>query len=309
MSTIPEINEEDESELYIDETSQMTNELQIDEDEDNMVVEHLEFDEDEEEIGFSEEVPLEHEEPIREKVLFLKVPEYQLEAGASIKKMCSASDTTTSKQSLPILKLPNPNVVAIKEVTKVNLFLLDNSISYFNILQENLGIKMVSPKGMNFTLISKKPIDVPVSKGEFLPMLPKIIPTSNTGNILTTITSSGVGPIRCGTTSESIPHPTRIIKVGSGEYKTLIGATVITQKPMPTLQSSAHNSSQIPTHTSSPNMIRPVTIKPIPNTHIPQTMTITKGPPPKSHQTISVADSSKITISKKVSFRISLKVS
>lgn len=159
-----------------------------------------------------------------------------------------------------------------------------------------MGIKMVSPKGMNFTLISKKPIPSPVSKGEFVPILPKLIPAPLSGNFMTTITSAGIGPIR----TEAAPPP-KIIKVSTGEsvFKTFIGATVITQKPMPQLLPAQHV--QILSHTS-PNMVRPVTIKAIPNTHVPQTMTITKGPPPQQqqHTTISVADSSKITISKEV---------
>lgn len=160
-----------------------------------------------------------------------------------------------------------------------------------------MGIKMVSSKGMNFTLISKKPIVSPVSKGEFVPILPKLIPAPSSGNFMTTITAAGVGPIRT-------ELPPKIIKVtGESVFKTFIGATVITQKPipMPQLQPAQSQSVQISAHTSSPGMIRPVTIKPIPNTHVAQTITVTKGPPPQ--QTISVADSSNITISKEVSLK------
>lgn len=296
------VDEDDESALYIDETSQITEDMLIGDD-DDIEEEDMDFEEDlddedvEEEIGgFPEEFPMKNDESIRDKVFIMKVPESQLPAGTSIKKIPSASDTTSSNQSLQVIKFPNPNIVTIKEVPKVN-FLFTGVIFYVSVIlltsQENMGIKMVSPKGMNFTLISKKPIVSPVSKGEFVPILPKLIPAPMSGNFTTTITSAGVGPIR------SAEAPSKIIKVNTGEsvFKTFIGATVITQKPMPQLQPA--QSLQISSFTSGPTMVRPVTIKPISNTQSAPTMTITKGPSPQ--QTISVADSSKITISKEVS--------
>lgn len=153
---------------------------------------------------------------------------------------------------------------------------------------------MVSPKGMNFTLISKKS-NPPTTRGEFVPILPKLIPAPLTGNFVTTITSSGIGPIR------SEPAP-KVIKVNTGDpiFKTFIGATVITQKPMPTLQPQKILP-QKPFNTSSPTMVRPVTIKQIPNPQM-QTMTITKAPSP----VVTVPQTQNIIISKEVSSLIQI---
>lgn len=118
MSMLSMVDEEDESALYIDETSQMTEEMEIAGD--DILEEDMDFDQDEEEeVGFPEEFPMQNDESIRDKVFIMKVPETQLAAGTSIKKIPSASDTTTPNQSLQVIKLPNPNIVPIKEVPKV----------------------------------------------------------------------------------------------------------------------------------------------------------------------------------------------
>lgn len=120
------VDEDDESALYIDETSQITEDMQIGEDDDIEQEEEsdMDYDDEEEEIGgFPEEFPMHNEESIRNKVFIMKVPESQLAAGTSIKKIPSASDTTPTNQSLHVIKLPNPNIVSIKEVPKVRNFI------------------------------------------------------------------------------------------------------------------------------------------------------------------------------------------
>lgn len=96
-------------------------------------------------------------------------------------------------------------------------------------------MKVVPPKGLNFTLISKK--SVPTSKGEFVPILPKLIPAPC--SLITTITSSGIGPLRT--------EPPKIIKVNTSEpgYRSFIGTTVITQKPLPQLQPNHQNIAKV----------------------------------------------------------------
>lgn len=131
MSSLPMVEDDDESALYIDETS-IAEDMQIGED-DDILSEDMDFEEEEEIGGFPAEdfSRIDNDSSLMDKVFIMKVPESKLPAGTSIKKISSASDATHSNssstmnqqsvqiQQQQIIKLPNPNMVSIKDISKV----------------------------------------------------------------------------------------------------------------------------------------------------------------------------------------------